>query len=148
VCISAERNYAGAVNAPAAARAFGHSAVIASLQPGGWPVGDDVALVISELVTAAVDSEATSVRVVVTVHFDHLIIDIADDRRAVVPAGRSSVSDAADARRTILHTLTPDLRFNQDDVGRTYIQARIPCDPRYTAKVSCRYRPQDRASTS
>lgn len=143
MCISAERNYAGAVNAPAAARAFGHSAVIANLQPGGWPVGDDVALVISELVTAAVDAEAESIRVIVTVHFDHLIIDIADDRRAVVPAGRSD-APAADARSTILRTLTPDLRVTQDHVGRTFTSAAMPCDPRYTSKVTCRYRPSGR----
>lgn len=140
MCFSAERTYEGSINAPAAARAFGHSVIVATLVPAGWALADDVAIVISELVTAAVDAEASSLQVDVTVHFDHVEIELtrALSAQVLVPSAAEAVSDT---RGIILGALTTDLTTETLADGRTRTRAFMRCDPRFTAKVECRFRP-------
>jgi hypothetical protein len=140
MCFSAERTYEGNVNAPAAARAFGHSVVVATLIPAGWALADDVAIVISELVTDAVDADASSVEVHVTVHFDHVEIDMTRGLplQVLVPPVAETVSDT---RGIILGALTTDLTTETLQDGRTRTRAIMQSDPEFTTKVGCRFRP-------
>ena len=140
MCISAERKYRGSVTAPAAARDFSHSIVIAMLIPAGWRLADDVAIVISELVTAGVDSAAKTIDVKVTVHFDHLEIEVAHPD--LVPAATNGSSTAAaQTRDIVLEGLTTRLSRESLADGRICARAEMRCDPLYTEAVACQYRP-------
>lgn len=142
MCSTAERTYQGGTGAPAAARAFGHSLVMAALVPAGWQLADDVSVVISELVTRAVCAGASSMTVRVTVHYDHLDIRLTHDRDALLPA--IGGPDAEQTRRTLLDRLTTWVHTTEPEAGRVVTEARIRCDPRHTGKLDCRLRPASR----
>lgn len=140
MCVTAVRTYAGSVSAPSSARAFGNSAVMAALPPPGWSLADDLSIVVSELVTAAVDAGASSIAVTVTLHYDHLEVLVSHDEAALVPA-RDVPEDAVGTRRAVLGALTTELTTTMRADGRTYTRAHMSCDPRHTADMSCRLRP-------
>jgi hypothetical protein len=136
MCVSARRDYDGGDSAASAARDFGNAAVMAALQPSGWSVGDDVAIVLSELVTEALEDGAGAVSVHVTVHFDH--IDIALERRVDGGGHRAGVCMPAETglRTAVLGALTTDI--SRTALGEaTMVRARLACDPSYTTDVRC-----------
>lgn len=140
MCTSAERAYQGGKDAPAAARGFGHSMVVAALLPGGWNLADDVAIVISELVTGAIVAGAPSVRVRVSVHYDHVEVQVSHRDGALV-TGAGQHETAVATRRAVLNALTHRMTIEQHEDGHVHAHARLRCDPRFTEKIACRYRP-------
>jgi hypothetical protein len=139
MCVSARRNYAGGDSAVAAARDFGNAAVMAALQPSGWAVGDDVAIVLSELVTEALETGAHAVSVNVTVHYDHIAVVLERRDGDAEPAGPGITSEEGALRRAVLGALTSEItRSAEGAVG--IVEARLPCDPALTTNVSCRFR--------
>lgn len=142
MCVSARRDYGGGDSAAAAARDFGNAAVMAALQPSGWTVGDDVAIVLSELVTEALETGADAITVHVTVHFDHIEIEL-ERRDPGVPVPQRSgeatdeATDEATLRRAVLGALTTNITRSPSG---GVVSARLPCDPAFTTAVQCRLR--------
>jgi hypothetical protein len=139
VCLSGKREYAAEATAPAAARNFGHAMVVAALDPAGWELADDMEVVVSELVSAALAAHPTTIELAVDVHYDRLDIALGHD-------GSTQVSEEpADAvsrvREVLLGGLTSALRVRSGSDGRTRTTAMLRCDPRFTRSLACRYRP-------
>jgi hypothetical protein len=138
MCTSARRQYFATTAAPASAREFGAAMVIASLNPAGWRLADDVEIVVSELVTESLGSAAESISVAIDMHYDRLALVVVDDR----PAAGPDPEDTSDGtRRLILDRLTDRLETTRERENGTVTRASITCDPRWTTKVPCALRP-------
>jgi hypothetical protein len=136
MCITRQRRYAIGSRTPAAARDFGHAAVVSALNPRGWVYADDASLVISELVTEAVVSGAQWLLLTVELHFDHLVITGRDDR----PRGWRGRAEPSETRRRLLDELTSRWSADDDADGTVWV-ARIRCDPATTDGLPCDLRP-------
>jgi hypothetical protein len=135
VCQTSERSYRANERAAGEARRFAEAAVVAWLDPPGWPKADDVGLVTSELVSAAVSGGAAEVTVELAVHADALEISVSDDRppgTAVPPGAVGTLS----ITQRIVAALVAERR---DDVagGRPRVWVRLALLPHHTSGVVC-----------
>jgi hypothetical protein len=140
MCISVERSYPGTTRAPAAARAFVTSVVVAALDPAGWELADDVSVVVSDLVTEAAESGASTIDVRATVHYEEVALSVAHREPTAMPANREPEGTRA-TRGAVLEALTAELSTKLDSEGRTCVHAKLACNPAHTRKVYCRFRP-------
>lgn len=141
MCVVGTRHYQASTSALSAARNFGAALVIAAVNPSGWRLADDTALVISEFVTAGVKAGATVAEVGVEVHYDEVAITVVDDRDPDTPA--ASGSDPLDAQGLGLNVVAA-LAVDQgtsSTSGRTTAWAHLACDPSFTAQLPCERRP-------
>jgi hypothetical protein len=145
MCVSAQRHYAGDTRAPAAARMFGHAAVVSALEPGGWALADDAALVISELVTDAVERGARGIELAITLHFDNVTITLTHDRpgagwaRPTAPGGTAERA----MRQHIIASLARAQHTTDEEADRRCTQVELRADPRFAARLACERRPAD-----
>jgi hypothetical protein len=139
MCLSAQRHFSITTHAPAAARQFGHAVIVTALQPGGWPLADDVGLVISELVSDAHDRGAAQADVNLDVHFDHVELRIVDDGPPHLRRADDDV--AARARQRILDALADDLITDMTSNGNARTVAELTVDPVHTRTLACERKP-------
>jgi hypothetical protein len=137
MCVAAHRRYSAGMSTPAAARQFGAAAVIAVLNPSGWNLADDAALVISELVSSAVKAGAASLDVLINLHRDRVEITVTDDRTSDPAETDTAPIPAKDPSRQILTALSASRGAALADDGRTAAWAHLPCDPRSTTHINC-----------
>jgi hypothetical protein len=137
MCVSARRQFAASQAMPAAARSFGAAAVIASLAPQGWSVADDIALVISEVATMALQSGATELEVEVEVHAGRVDVTLRDDAGSPDPSAPGA-ADQPMARRLIEEVTTSWISRRSPHAGE--VRLTMACDPTATERVECRHR--------
>lgn len=134
MCVRRGRSYAVSQRSPETARDFAHALIVATLDPRGWSVADDVSIVVSELVSEALHRDAAKLEVSAVVHFDHIELSFCDDRPATAAATPEGL------RAQIIERLTAETRAERRPTGETVVLARVPCDPRATAGVPCEMR--------
>jgi anti-sigma regulatory factor (Ser/Thr protein kinase) len=134
MCVSVRRRFAASANAPGSARNFAAAAVISALTPRGWQVSEDVALVISEFVTIAVQAGADDIDVEVDVHDGRIDVGIVDDgdHDRPVPA----LDDRHLARR-LLDQVAERWRMGPTADGRIAVRVALGCDRAATAQLEC-----------
>lgn len=134
MCVIRQRAYPATAGAVSAARNFASAAMVAALEPQAWQVADDAALVVSELMTACIEADASGVDVRLDVHYNAV--------RIQVTAGytRQSVPELAGARARILDTLTARAGREVSDESTRSV-AYLSCDPRLTSTLACNHRP-------
>jgi hypothetical protein len=134
MCIRRARSYAVSRRSPEAARDFAHALIVATLDPRGWSVADDVSIVVSELVSEALHRNAATLALDATVHFDHIELRCSDDR----PAGGDVAPHGL--RAQILEQITLQLQAVRSASGEATLVARVACDPAATTGVPCELR--------
>jgi hypothetical protein len=134
MCLRRGRSYAVSRRAPEAARDFAHALIVATLDPRGWSVADDVSIVVSELVSEALSHDAATLELSATVHFDHVELRCADDR----PSGAEVAPQGL--RAQILEQFTAHMRAERSESGQAVFVARVACNPTATAGVPCELR--------
>jgi hypothetical protein len=135
MCVSRTRRYAPAKSVPGAARNLAHALVLAALEPEGWGLADDVDLVGSELVSAALAEQPTWLEFTVDVHFNGLRVTVTHDGRV------EAVPDpVATLRHSLLSAVTTDYARTERD-GATVVSAWLRCDPEVTRSLACTERP-------
>ena len=139
MCVHRNRRYAPEKSVPGAARNLAHALVLAALEPEGWSLADDVDLVGSELVSAALSSAPSWVDFTVDVHYDGLLVTVVHDGSAS-PDGASAGSVAA-LRSSLLAAVTTEYATTRHGDGTTAITARLGCDPDVTRSLPCELRP-------
>src|SRR5579875_3740111 len=116
MCLSRERAYEATPAAVGAARDFVSAFAVAMLHPRGWAVADDAALVVSELMSSAIESGCREVEVSADLHVERfdLVVTGHAASDAPPPEGRlqglraavvQELSARAELRRTPTGTL-------------------------------------------
>jgi hypothetical protein len=136
MCVVGRRQYEASTSALSAARNFGAALVIAAVNPSGWRLADDTALVISEFLTAGVRAGATTAEVGVEVHYDQVMITVTDDREP----GSDDASEADELGRSVVAALASG-QGRSATGRRTTAFARLACDPSFTTQLRCERRP-------
>ena len=114
----------GDVQAPAAARRFVRAGLRDQLPPAKLPVVDDLALIVSELVTNAVRAHATNVDVEVDLDEEHVELRVSDDAGGW-PTARVAAVDSLDGRGLdIVDHLADSWRTVRRGRGKTVIATR------------------------
>jgi len=134
MCIIRQRTYPASTAAISPARGFASASLSTALEPEGWQLADDAVLVVSELMTACIESDAARVDVLLEMHRDAIRIQVRGKR------ARRPVSALTGARARILGELTTQADFGaagQDTVA----VANLPCDRALTANLACRHHP-------
>lgn len=139
MCVHRTRRYAPEKSVPGAARNLAHALVLAALEPEGWGLADDVDLVGSELVSAALSTAPSWVDFTVDVHYDGLVVTVVHDGSAS-PDG-ASAGPIALLRDNLLAAVTSDYATTQREDGTTAMTARLGCDPAVTRLLPCELRP-------
>ena len=139
MCVSRTRHVEPEKSAPGAVRNFAHALVLASLDPEGWGLADDVDLVCSELVSAAVANGATRIEFGVDIHYDRLTVSVAHDGAS--PAAPAEPAAVETLRENVLGAVTTKFVRTHRADGTTMLVARLPCDPELTGALECSLRP-------
>jgi anti-sigma regulatory factor (Ser/Thr protein kinase) len=114
----------GDVQAPGAARSFVRSGVRDVLTPAQLWVTDDLALIVSELVTNSVRANAENVEVEVTVSGERVEVLVSDDAGGW-PTARTAPADSLDGRGLdIVDHLADSWRTVRRGAGKTVIATR------------------------
>ncbi len=110
MCVFLRHRVAGDVVAPAAARHFATDALSPVLQdvPEVGPVIDDIALVITELVTNSVQAAATTVTLELAVHRDRVRVVVADDADGLPRAQHPTTSSEHGRGLRIVETIAQE----------------------------------------
>jgi len=111
----------GDVQAPAAARSFVRGAL---REPAHQSVADDVAVIVSELVTNAVRADASSIEVEIRADQERIEVSVTDDAGGW-PTVRVASVDSLDGRGLeIVDHLADSWRTVRRGVGKTVIATR------------------------
>jgi len=134
MCLTRQRDFPGDPSAIAAARDFVAALVVAMLDPGGWGVADDAALLASELVTGAVEAGCSHLELLAALHADRLELSVTG-----YGGGAAAASGSPDSslRERLLAGVAESARFTRRPDGTTVGSARLSCEPRWTAAVPC-----------
>jgi len=129
MCLIRRRDYPGDPSAIAAARDFVAALVVAMLDPSGWAVADDAALLASELVTGAVEAGCSHLDLLAALHEDRLEL-------SVTGFGGSGSVDSS-LRERLVAGVAESAQFTRRPDGTTVGSARLSCERRWTAGVPC-----------
>jgi len=130
MCLTRHRDYPGDVRAIAAARDFVAALVVATLDPSGWGVADDAALLASELVTRAVEAGCSHLDLLAALHADRLEL-------SVTGYGGEGEPVQSELRDRLVAGVATSAQFARRPDGTTVGSARLPCEPRWTVGVPC-----------
>lgn len=134
MCLTRQRDYPGDPSAIAAARDFVAALVVAMLDPGGWGVADDAALLASELVTGAVEAGCSHLDLLAALHADRLELSVTGYGGG--EAGSMASADSS-LRERLVAGVAESAQFSRRADGTTVGSARLPCERRWTAGVPC-----------
>lgn len=138
MCLARRREYPAGTSAVSPARTSTAAFLVAALRPQGWTVADDAELVVSELMTGSLLTDAQRIHLDVQLHWNHVELTVTDDRSTSPPAEFGAL---ADVRQRVLEALTSRTDVHRLGDGRTATWARLPCKPDYAEGVSCKLRP-------
>jgi hypothetical protein len=139
MCVTQLRDYPGEAGSIGAGRDFVAALVVTLLDPRGWAVADDAALLVSELVTSAVEASCRHVEVRAAVHVDAMEITVIG-RGPGDPSTSASAASAGTVpplRARLLDGLAGDVRLHRKPDGTLVGAARLPCRRSWTAGVPC-----------
>jgi anti-sigma regulatory factor (Ser/Thr protein kinase) len=152
MCLTRQRDYPADPRSVAMARDFVAAFVVATLDPRGWALADDAALLVSEFVSSAVETGCTRVEVRVDLHADRLELTVTGhgaQRSAGHRAAQGAAQDAGGASGAGIHGPPSTLRtrlvegiaeraeVRRDADGTVIGMARLPCRRSWTAGVPC-----------
>lgn len=135
MCFTVERTFPAELASVARARRFTSAFVVSALHPAGWHVVDDATLLVSELVTTALQRGADRVTVRVDAHFDRIEITVTAGDVIPVDVGWLETSDV---RARIVEDLTGD--FHTCAVDGEVSTASLPCPPAHARGIPCSFR--------
>ncbi len=138
MCLARRRDYPAGTAAVSPARTSTAAFLVAALRPQGWTVADDAELVVSELITGCLLTDAQQINLDVQLHWNHVALTLTDDRSGSPPV---QFGPLADVRHRVLEALTSRTDVRRLDDGRTATWARLPCKPDYAEGVKCELRP-------
>ena len=134
VCVNRERTYDATPQAVAAARDFVSAFAVAMLHPRGWSVADDAALVVSELMTSALEAGCGSVGVRIDLHADRLDLQVT----GYGVAGDSEADDRLQGLRgAVVQQLATRAELRRTPAGALVGTAQLPCATEWTGRVPC-----------
>jgi hypothetical protein len=148
MCLTRQRDYPADPSSVAMARDFVAAFVVATLDPRGWSLADDAALLASEFVTSAVEAGCRRVEVRVDLHADRLELTVTG-YGAGGASGDTSGDTSGDraverAQRTpstlrarLLEGVAERAEVRHDADGTLVGMARLPCRRSWTAGVPC-----------
>lgn len=114
----------GTVRAPAAAREFVRSNLESILTPAHAALGDDLALIVSELVTNSVHAQARTIEVEVRVDDERIEVHVTDDAGGW-PTVQAATADSLDGRGLeIVDQLADSWRTESRARGKSVIATR------------------------
>lgn len=131
MCLTRQRDYDATPNAIGAARDFVSAFTLAMLDPSGWSVSDDAALLVSELMSSAVEAGCRNVGVVVDLHFDRLELVVTGHGAADAPEGLAGL------RGTVVKRLASRAELVHAPEGTLVGAAQLPCREIWTSSVPC-----------
>jgi len=136
MCFTRQRAFPPRTSAVADARGFASASLVALLDPAGWTFTDDVVLVVSELVTACLETAPIRIEVRLELHYDTVRIEVVGE------GARNPVRSPAlaGARGHIIDDVAERAGFDTLD-GRAQGIAYLRCDPAYTSLLACEDRP-------
>ena len=134
MCLNRRRNYDATLHSIGAARDFVSAFAVAMLAPGGWSVADDAAVVVSELVTSALEAGCASVDVVADLHVDRLELGITGVGAAGPPEGLGGL------RGAVVAQLASRADLARTPEGTLAGAALLPCRAEWTSAVPCQER--------
>jgi len=137
MCFTRQRAFPPRTSAVADARGFTSASLVAILEPPGWAFADDAVLVVSELVTACLETAPIRIEVRLELHYDTVRIEVLGEG-ALNPVRSPAL---AGARGHIIDDVTDRAGFDTVD-GRTQGVAYLRCDPAYTSLLACEDRPE------
>ena len=138
MCLVRGRDYPAGTAAVSPARTSTAAFLVAALRPQGWAVADDAELVVSELMTGCLLTDAQRIHLDVQLHWNHVAVTVTDDRSATP---RAQFGPLAEVRQRVLEALTSRTDVHRLGDGRTATSARLPCKPDYAGNVACELRP-------
>lgn len=139
MCRHSARSLPPDSRSPAAARQFLRTELAATLDagPASADITEDAALIVSELVTNAVNAGSTIVQVDLTVHRSHLVITVGDDAAG---QPRLETTGPLDQRHRGLHLVDALARrwtvHDHPDGGKD-VTAELALPPDLTGQLAC-----------
>jgi len=138
MCLEETRRLPGAVTSPGEARQFVRRILTSCLPPGGPTddVLDGATLVVSELVTNAVNAGGSSVDVTVLLHRDQLRLTVRDDASGRAVVMHPSNTDNHGRGLIMVQRVSPDWGVDYRDGGKD-VWVDIFLSPALAATVDC-----------
>lgn len=131
MCLTRRREYGATPSAIGAARDFVSAFVVATLDPRGWSVADDAALVVSEFVTSAIEAGCGEVDVAASLHRDRLELTIQGQQPVASPGRLTGL------RGAVVHEVANRAELERTADGTLRGTAQLPCRAEWTATVPC-----------
>jgi anti-sigma regulatory factor (Ser/Thr protein kinase) len=144
VCWKSERRYRCGRDAPAQARSFceQHLRNVFDSTPEASAAIDDAALVVSELVTNAVNAGCSAATVALELHRDYLRLSVADNNQARPHLRSPTPRDAHGRGLRIVEQLTTSwgvdpIEADADGAPRKQVWAVLKLPPNLTPELHC-----------
>jgi anti-sigma regulatory factor (Ser/Thr protein kinase) len=138
VCWATEQGFDSEVTTPSAARQFVGSSLLRRLPPLGQTEAiADAELVVSELVTNAVQSGAATVRVLLELHHGELELDVADDGPGWPTLIRPDTHQSHGRGLVLVDALADRWRAEPIVTGGKRVRVTLAVPPEITRVLQC-----------